>query len=118
MSTIRIKAWTDDYEHTQDEDWYTFAKMYPATAEWLRNVEASIAGEERSVLWTLGYTRLRHLGRHDDDANMRSLCGARSRGRWNELKKETWMSVDRPYRICPKCKRIAKAENATAKEGG
>jgi hypothetical protein len=107
VNYIDIRAWTDDSEMKRDEDWQTFARLYPFASEWLQDVEASCNCESRKLVWTGGLTRLRHLGHVLDApglASLASLCGV------SVLIGETGMRLDKPYRICPKCKAIAKAK--------
>ncbi len=82
--------------------------MYPVAAEWLRDVESRRAGHIRRIVGTSQVTRLRHLSVRDDDEFIRALCGVRTRGIGSELLAESSMLIARPFRICPKCKGIAK----------
>jgi len=111
MDIIDIRAWTDDFEMKRDEDWQTFARLYPVASAWLQDVEASNNCEGRTLVCTGRVTRRRHLGHVLGPPGWRglvSLCGASNRGIGSELYGETCMRLDTPFRICPKCK--AKAE--------
>lgn len=129
MQSISVEAWTDDSDMNTNDDWQTFSDSYPIAATWLQDCEASRNGEQRVVTRTIRNTRTRHLGFITDTGEhlrgfaapvryFKTVCGmsgsTRDEPPGRYMNADTGYDPNNPWRICPKCKAIAKAANAKA----